>query len=174
MRHWQDDYSHRRELAACKNSDYDPVVDDYEMITMPAEPEDCDEEKKTIQRQIASLSSRIAAGGQGTHVRVHAGLLNDFCVMCTCLLPGAPEVLDHYQKASWPGYLLHRTSFLAQWEAFSCNITKVKEDLAKELAMRGILRHKTMDVPDIDLLSTLSTIAAWISSAAALRPRRLM
>ena len=173
MRHWQDDYSHRRELAACKNSDYDPVVDDYEMITMPAEPEDCDEEKKTIQRQIASLSSRIAAGGQGTHVRVHAGLLNDF-VLCVLAYYQVPlKFLTTIRKRlAWVS--VHRTSFLAQWEAFSCNITKVKEDLAKELAMRGILRHKTMDVPDIDLLSTLSTIAAWISSAAALRPRRLM
>ncbi|CAE7302176.1 unnamed protein product [Symbiodinium necroappetens] len=104
----EDDFSHRRHLAACKNSDYDPDADDYEMISMPAEPEDGDAEKKTIQRQIASLSSRIAAGG-------------------------APEVLDHYHK--------------------------VKEGLAKELAMRGILRHKTMDVPDVDLLSTLSTIS---------------
>ena len=77
MCHRQDDFSHRRHLAACKNSDYDPDADDYEMISMPAEPEDGDAEKKTIQRQIASLSSRIAAGGQGTRAQVHACLLND-------------------------------------------------------------------------------------------------
>jgi len=98
----------RREPAACKYRGYDPVADDYEMITMPAEPGNCDAEKKMIQRQIASLSSRIARGG-------------------------APEVLDHYQK--------------------------VKEDLELQLAKPGILRYKTMDVPDVDLRSTLSTIS---------------
>eukprot|EP00439_Symbiodinium_sp_Y106_P069556 s287_g11.t7 len=100
--------SHRREPAACKYGGYDPVADDYEMITMPAEPGDCDEEKNMIQRQIASLSSRIARGG-------------------------AQEVLDHYHK--------------------------VKEDLELQLAMPGILRYKTMDVSDVDLRSTLSTIS---------------
>ena len=72
MRQWQGNLSHRREPAACKYGGYDPVADDYEMITMPAEPGDCDEEKNMIQRQIASLSSRIARGGQGMrHMDTH-------------------------------------------------------------------------------------------------------
>ena len=77
MRHWQGNLS-RREPAACKYRGYDPVADDYEMIPMPAEPGNCDAEKKMIQRQIASLSSRIARGGHGirTHKQVNASLLN--------------------------------------------------------------------------------------------------
>ncbi|CAE7657320.1 unnamed protein product [Symbiodinium pilosum] len=68
----EDNFSARRHAAASKKSDYDPDADDYVMSVRPSEPGD-DEEKKMIQHQIASLSSRISAGG-------------------------APEVLDHYHK----------------------------------------------------------------------------
>ena len=100
-------------------------------------------------------------------------IFNDYVGTCILPVPGAPEVLDHYHKASRL-VSAHQKSFLAQWGAFCCNASQVKEGLAKELAMRGILRHKTMDVPDVDLLSTLSTIAAWTSSIPALTPRSPM
>ncbi|CAE7512717.1 unnamed protein product [Symbiodinium natans] len=103
----QDGFSERRHVENINKATYDPDADDYEMVVEPGEPKDDDAEKKVIQRQIASLTTRISKGG-------------------------APATLDHYQK--------------------------VKEDLILQLTMRGIYRHKTMDIPE-DLQSTLSTIS---------------
>ena len=83
------------------------------------------------------------------------------------IIPGAPEVLDHYQKVSC---LISSEGFENRKSRAVPLLNEVKEDLELQLAKPGILRYKTMDVPDVDLRSTLSTIAAWTSSPTVLQP----
>ena len=65
----QDGFSERRHVENINKATYDPDADDYEMVVEPGEPKDDDAEKKVIQRQIASLTTRISKGGQAAAER---------------------------------------------------------------------------------------------------------